>query len=135
MDVADLGLQADEEILVRALAADPRSDWLHAYSSGDLVLTDRRLILRPWALATGPGFPSWEVPIDSLERVSSVPVPVWLFGLVRIWLHGVRLVTSDGGRRTVIVGRRRAAECVAVLDAMLAARRRSSGRVGAVPFS
>ncbi len=133
--MAELSLQADEEVLIRALAADPRSDWLHAYSSGDLVLTDRRLILRPWARATGPAFTYWEVPIDTLERVSSVPVPVWLFGLVRIWLHGVRLVTVDGGRRTVIVGRRHAAECVAVLDAMLAARRRSAGRVGAAPSS
>jgi hypothetical protein len=126
-------LEADEMVLVRARAADPRSDWLHGYSSGDLVLTDRRLILRPWALLGGSDGRAFEIPLDALDRVSPVPVPVWLLGLVRIWLHGVRLFTADGTVKTIVMARSRAEECVSTLDALVLARPRSSERVGATP--
>jgi hypothetical protein len=126
-------VRADDEVLMRAFGADPRSDWLHGYSSGELVLTDRRLAFRPWPLVSGPDGRPFEVTVDSIDRVSSVPVPVWLFGLVRVWLHGVRLVTVDGTVKTVVLRRARAAECVTTLEAVLRARRRSSDRVGATP--
>ncbi len=118
-------------MLVEAIAADPRSDWLHGYSSGHLYLTDRRLVLHRWALLGGTDSCPWELSVDVIDRVSSAPVPVWLFGVVRIWLHGIRLVTFDGKGKTIIVGRARAAECLASLDSILKARRRSSQRTGA----
>ncbi len=124
------GLQVDEKVFVRAIAADPRSDWAHGYSSGPLYVTDRRLVLYPWTVLGGDRRP-WELSLDVIERVSSAPVPVWLFGLVRIWLHGIRLVTVDGKGKTIIVGQARAAECVASLEGILTARRRSSGRTSA----
>jgi hypothetical protein len=130
---AEPTLHADEQVLLRALAADPRSDWFHAYSTGDLYLTDRRMILCPWPFISGPDSPSWELSVDSLERVSSVPVPVWLAGVVRVWLRGIRLVTTDGRAKTVVMARGRADEWVTTLEAVLQIRRRSFERVGATP--
>jgi hypothetical protein len=121
-------LQADEKVLVRVIAADPRSDWVHGYSAGPLYLTDRRLVLHPWAAFGGTDAQPWELPLDAIDKVSSVPVPIWLFGLVRIWLRGVRLVTGDGTSKTIIVRHSRAPECVATLEALRKARRRSSVR-------
>jgi hypothetical protein len=128
-------LQAEERVVVRATAADPRSDWAHGFSSGTFFLTDRRLFLQPWAVLGGNARPSWELTLDAVDRVSSVRVPVWLFGLVCVWLHGIRLVTLDGKARTVIVGRARAEECVTTLEGVLRARRRSSQRTGATSTS
>jgi len=116
---------------VRVLAADPRSDWVHGFSAGHLYLTDRRLVLRPWAVLGGTDSQPWELSVDTVLRVSSAPVPVWLFGLIRIWLHGIRLVTLDGKGKTIIMGRTAAMECVATLDGILKAGRRSPERTGA----
>ncbi len=121
----------DEKVLARVLAADPRSDWAHGYSSGHLYLTDRRLVLRPWVILDGAGSRPWELSVDAVDRVSAAPVPVWLFGLVRIWLHGIRLVTVDGKGKTIVMGRSGAAECVATLDGILRARRRACERTAA----
>ena len=129
--VGTTSLRTDEKTLVRVVAADPRSDWVHGYSAGRLYLTDRRLVLRPWAVLAGADAVPWELSVDDVERVSSAPVPVWLFGLVRVWLHGIRLVTLDGKGKTIITGRAGAAECVATLDDILRARRRSCERTTA----
>jgi hypothetical protein len=131
LGVADLRLQVDEEVLLRAVAADARSDWRHGFSSGEFYLTDRRLILHRWSPRAGPDAVPWELPIASVDRVSSVPVPVWLCGLVRVWLPGIRLVTADGGATTLIMGRSRATECINGIDSMLRARRRSADRTTA----
>jgi hypothetical protein len=103
---------------------------VHGYSCGRLRLTDRRLILQPWAPFGNGAGRTWELPVDAVEKVSSAPVPVWVFGMVRIWLHGIRLVTFDGKGKTIIVGRASAKECLATLDGILKARRRSSERSG-----
>jgi hypothetical protein len=124
-------LQADEKVLVRVIAADPRSDWVHGYSSGPLYLTDRRLVLQPWAALGGTDRQPWELSLDAIEKVSSVPVPVWVLGLIRIWLPGVRLITADGKAKTIIVGRSRAPEWVAALEGLLKTRRQSSVRTAA----
>ena len=129
--VGTTSLRTDEKVLVQVMAADPRSDWVHGFSSGRLYLTDRRLVLRPWAVLDGAGCHPWELSVDAVDRVSSAPVPVWLFGLVRIWLHGIRIVTLDGKAKTIIMGRTGAAECVATLDGILRARRRSCERTTA----
>ena len=70
------GLTADERVLLRVVGADPGSDWLHGFSSGHLYLTDRRLVLEPWSAFGGAGRDRWELPLDAVAKVSSVPVPV-----------------------------------------------------------
>ena len=129
--MGDPGLQADERVLVRAMAADPASDWRHGFSSGHLYLTDRRLLLQPWSPSAMGDRTTWELSVDAIDRVSSAPVPIWLFGVVRLWLPGIRVVTSDGRGKTIVMGRDSAREFLAALDDIVKARRRLPARSGA----
>jgi hypothetical protein len=123
------GLRSGEQEILRTTAADPRSDWIHAFSIGQLVLTDQRLCFGPFTALGGTDLRACELPLDGIERVSTVPVPIWVLGLVRIWLRGIRVVCIDGRSRTLMVGSARAPEWVTSLDRILTERRKTTPRM------
>jgi hypothetical protein len=127
-DMAALDPGADEHVLLRAVAADPRSDWIHGYSAGHVSLTDRRLHFVPFGASGSVDRRRWEVALDDVERMATTSVPLWVFGLVRIWVPGIRVVVRTGGGRTLIVGRARARTWVEDFDGIARARRRSGRR-------
>ena len=96
LPVSATELRPGEQAILRTTAADPRSDWVHAFSAGRLVLTDRRLRFGPFTALDGTDRHGCELSVDDIERVSPVPVPIWVLGLVRIWLRGIRVVTTTG---------------------------------------
>jgi hypothetical protein len=122
-------LRPEEQEILRTTAADPRSDWIHAFSIGQLVLTDQRLCFGSFTALGGTDPRACELPLEHVERVSLVPVPIWILGLVRIWLRGIRVVTIDGKSRTLMVGSARASECVTSIDRILTERRRTTPRL------
>ncbi|HEX3980415.1 MAG TPA: hypothetical protein VHW93_04290, partial [Acidimicrobiales bacterium] len=103
---------AEERVLVRVVAADPRSDWIHGYSAGLVSLTHRRLAFVPSGERRSAHHRQWDVAVDDVERISVTSVPFWICGLVRIWVPGIRVVVRTGGGRTLIVGRARAQKLV-----------------------
>jgi hypothetical protein len=117
-------------VLVRVLAADPRSDWIHGYSAGLVSLTDRHLAFVPSVAVASADHGPWEVAVDDVERISTSSVPIWICGLVRIWVPGIRVVVRSGGGRTLIVGRARARQLVAEFEVISRAKRRSDQRTG-----
>jgi len=129
LPVSATELRPGEQAILRTTAADPRSDWVHAFSAGRLVLTDRRLRFGPYTALDGTDRRACELPVDDIERVSLVPVPIWVLGLVRIWLRGIRVVTTDGTSRTLVLRGARASECVSSLERILIERRRATPRL------
>lgn len=121
---------AEDRVLVRVLAADPRSDWIHGYSAGLVSLTDRQLAFVPSVAVASTDHGPWEVAVDDVERISTSSVPIWICGLVRIWVPGIRVVVRSGGGRTLIVGRTRARQLVAEFEVISRAKRRSDQRTG-----
>jgi hypothetical protein len=124
-------LQPGEREILRTWAADPRSDWTHAYSAGRLLLTDRRLCFEPVTLSAGTGPQACALPIDAIEKVSLVPVPVWVLGVVCVWLRGIRVVTTSGSVRTLVVGSAHASAWAGALDQILVQQRRTLRRAAA----
>jgi hypothetical protein len=124
-DMAALDPGAEECVVMRAMAADPRSDWIHGYAAGYVSLTDQRLYFLPFGGSGSGDRRWWEVALDDTERIAVTSVPLWAFGLVRIWVPGIRIVARTGGGRTLIVGRARALTLVERFDGMARARRRS----------
>jgi hypothetical protein len=127
-DMAARDLGAEERVLLRALAADPRSDWIHGYSAGHVLLTDRRLLFVPFGASGSADGRRWEVALEGVERMAATSVPLWVFGLVRIWVPGIRVVVRTGGGRTLIVGRAPARKWVESFDRIRRARRRTLQR-------
>ena len=122
-------LRPGERVILRSTAADPRSDWIHAFSIGHLVLTDQRLCFGPFTSFGGKELRTCELPLHDIDRVSLVAVPIWVLGLVRIWPRGIRVVTTDGTSRTFMMGGARSSECVMSLDRILMERRRATPRL------
>jgi hypothetical protein len=119
---------AEERVLIRVVAADPRSDWIHGYSAGLVSLTHRRLAFAPSGGGRSADHRQWEVAVDDVERISVSSVPIWICGLVRIWVPGLRVVVRTGGGRTLIVGRARARKLVKEFEVISKAKRRSHQR-------
>jgi hypothetical protein len=126
---------AEDRVLIRALAADPRSDWIHGYSAGHVSLTGRRLAFVPSGAGRSADRRQWEVAVDDVERISTSSVPIWICGLVRIWVPGIRVVLRTGGGRTLIVGRARARILVTEFEVISRANRRSRPRTDSTATS
>jgi len=119
---------AEERVIVRMTAADPRAEWSRRFSAGSVSLTDRRVVFCPYAGRDGQDPHRWELSFEEVGRITTTPVPIWLFGLVRIWLRGIRVVTTTGRGKTFILRGRQAAEFVAAYDGLKRTRRRSDAR-------
>lgn len=109
-------------------AADPRSEWSHGLSAGLVSLTDRRIVFRPYAARNGADRRRWELSLDDVDRITTTPVPVWLFGMVCIWLRGVRVATTAGRGKTFILGGAKASDFVTAFEGLRRAKRRSGAR-------
>jgi hypothetical protein len=127
-------LSAEERVIVRMTAADPRSEWSHGLSVGLVSLTDRRIVFRPYAVhgpsaaRNGVDRLRWELSLDDVDRITSTPVPLWLLGVVRIWLRGIRVATTAGRGKTFVLRGTQAADFVAAFDGLRKAKRRSDAR-------
>jgi hypothetical protein len=121
-------LSAEERVIVRMTAADPRSEWSHGLSAGLVSLTDRRIVFCPYAARRGADGRRWELSLDDVDRVTATPVPVWLLGVARIWLRGVRVATAGGRGKTFILRGAQASDFVAAFEGLSKARRRSGAR-------
>lgn len=121
-------LPAEERMIVRMTAADPRSEWSHGLSAGLVSLTDRQIVFRPFAARDGADRRRWELSLDDVDRITTTPVPIWLFGVVRIWLSGVRVATTAGRGKTFILRSAQASEFVAAFEVLRKAKRRSGVR-------
>jgi hypothetical protein len=120
---------AEERVIVRMTAADPRSEWSHGLSAGLVSLTDSRIVFHAYGTRRGADDRRWELSLDDVERVTTTPVPIWLLGVARIWLRGVRVATSGGRGKTFILRGARATDFVAAFEGVRKARRRSGARV------
>jgi len=109
-------------------AADPRSEWSHGLSAGLVSLTDRRIVFRPYAARRGADSRRWELSLDDVDRVTTTPVPIWLLGVARIWLRGVRVATTGGRGKTFILRGTQASDFVAAFEGLRKARRRTGAR-------
>lgn len=121
-------MSAGERVIVRMTAADPRSEWSHGLSAGLVSLTDRRIVFCPYAARSGAACRRWELSLDDVDRVTTTPVPIWLLGVARIWLRGVRVATTGGRGKTFILRGAQASDFVAAFDGLRKARRRSGAR-------
>jgi len=121
-------LSEEERLVVRMTAADPRSEWSHGLSAGLVSLTDRRIVFRPYAARRGADSRRWELSLDDVDRVTTTPVPIWLLGVARIWLRGVRVATTGGRGKTFILRGTQASDFVAAFEGLRKARRRTGAR-------
>ena len=121
-------LPAGEQVIVRMTAADPRSEWSHRLSAGLVSLTDRRIVFLPYTSRSGGDRHRWELSLDDVERITATPVPVWLLGMVRVWLRGIRVVTTTGRGKTFILRGAQASDFVTAFDGLRRAKRRSDSR-------
>lgn len=115
-------------MIVRMSAADPRSEWSHGLSAGLVSLTDRRIVFCPYAARSGADGRRWELSLDDVDRVTATPVPIWLLGVARIWLRGVRVATTGGRGKTFILRGAQASDFVAAFEALRKAGRRRGAR-------
>lgn len=126
-------MQPGEREILRTWAADPRSDWFRAFSAGRLVLTDRRLCFQPFSVTGATGAQACALPIDGIEKVTLVPVPVWVLGLMCVWLRGIRVVTTSGSVKVLVVGSDQAVAWAKALDEILVQQRRSLRHLAGAP--
>ena len=117
---------------MRMTAVDPRSEWSHRLSAGFVSLTDQRIAFRPYAARDGADLRRWELSLDDVDRITTTPVPIWLFGAVCIWLRGVRVATSAGRGKTFILRGTQASDFVAAFEGLRRAKRRSGARSDSV---